>query len=252
VTSAFARSGLVLGHRGVRPTGEGAIVPAENTLPAFARAAEAGADGIELDVRLAGDGEVVVFHDPTLARMTEGRDERAVAALSAAELAAVLLPGGGAVPTLAAVLSFAKERALAVNVELKHDGGEHHRLAERTARVVRASGADVLFSSFDPRLLIGTAVFAPRTPRAWLLHPTRRWSLPAAWALARSGALQALHPERTQVSERLVRAMKRRGLKVGVWTVNDEAEAGRFHAWGVDWVITDAPAALRAVVTPRS
>ncbi len=243
----FARSRVLLGHRGVRPV-SGETLPAENTLAAFALAADAGADGIELDVRLAKGGEVVVFHDVGLERLTGGRDTRAVAGLTAAELAAVELVGGGAIPTLAEVLAWAKERALAVNVELKHDGGELELLARRTAAVVRASGAEVLFSSFHPRLLVGVAVAAPRVPRAWLLHPSRRWSLPAAWVFARRGLLQALHPERTQVDERLVRAMKRRGLAVGVWTVNSAEEAEKLFGWGVDWCISDAPARL----TPRS
>lgn len=244
---------LVLGHRGVRRIGDEAL-PAENTLAAFAHAASAGADGIELDVRLAKDDDVVVFHDPTLERMTGGRDRRVVADLAAAELGAVELAGGGTAPRLAEVLAWCKERGLAVNVELKRDGGPLWRLAVRTAEIARRSGAEVLFSSFDPRLLGYVAVAFPRAPRAWLLHPSRRWSIPAARAFARRHMIHAIHPERTQVDHGFVRAMKRRGVRVGVWTVNDPAEAARFYEWGVDWCITDDPARILTArpLTPRT
>lgn len=229
---------LVLGHRGARPIA-GERVPAENTLGAFARAADAGADGIELDVRLTADDDVVVFHDPTLERMTAGADRRAVIDLGARELGSIDLVGGGRAPRLADILGWCKERSLAVNVELKRDGGPHWRLAVRTAEIARRSGADVLFSSFDPRLLAFAGVAFPRAPRAWLLHPSRRWSRPAALAVARRRWIHAVHPERTQIDERFVRAMKRRGVRVGAWTVNDPQEAERFYRWGVDWCITD-------------
>lgn len=246
MSSRFAGSRLVLGHRGVRPI-DGESLPAENTLAAFARAADAGADGIELDVRLTADDDVVVFHDATLERMTGGADRRAVIDLGAPVLGAIELVGGGRAPRLGEVLAWCKERRLAVNVELKRDGGPHWRLAVRTAEIARRSGADVLFSSFDPRLLAFCAVAFPRAPRAWLLHPSRRWSRPAAFAFARRRLIHAVHPERTHVDERFVRAMKRRGVRVGVWTVNDPEEASRLYGWGVDWCITDDAARI----TPR-
>ncbi|WP_258168918.1 glycerophosphodiester phosphodiesterase [Salmonella enterica] len=76
------RLSIVLGHRGGR--GEG--WPAENTLEAFARARDEGADGIELDVRLAADGEPVVFHDATLERATGGADKRPIHRVRARDL----------------------------------------------------------------------------------------------------------------------------------------------------------------------
>ncbi|CAN5299529.1 glycerophosphodiester phosphodiesterase [soil metagenome] len=246
MSSRFTETRLVFGHRGARAIAgvTNVALLAENTLPAFALAESAGADGIELDVRLTRDEDVLVFHDPTLERMTAGRDRRVVAELAVAEVTAIDLDGGGRAPRLAEVLAWCKERRLAVNVELKHDGGHLWRLAVRTAEIARRSGADVLFSSFDPRLLAYVAVAMPRAPRAWLLHPTRRWSRPAARALARRALLYAIHPERSQVDRSFVRAMKARGVRVGAWTVNDPAEAARFYDWGVDWCITDDVARL--------
>src|SRR5437899_2504336 len=85
---------LIFGHRGVR--GEAP----ENTMAAFELAAASGADGVELDVRLCRSGEVVVCHDPTLARATGGKDERAVADLDLAELRRADVGAGQGVPLL--------------------------------------------------------------------------------------------------------------------------------------------------------
>src|SRR6185436_14185576 len=100
---------LILGHRGVRGT-----LP-ENTLAAFEAAAGEGADGIELDVRVCGTGELVVVHDPTLERVTGGRDRRAIAEIAHHELARVDVGAGQRVPTLTEVLAMARTRRLRVN-----------------------------------------------------------------------------------------------------------------------------------------
>jgi len=218
--------------------------PAENGMAAFARALDEGADGVELDVRFDGNGRVVVFHDADLSRMTDGADTRVVRELSAAELARVRLRGDEPIPLLAEVLAFCKARGAVVNVELKHDGGPMLALGRRTAEVVRRSGAEVLFSSFEPRLLAVTATVLPRGRRAWLLDPARRWSVPAVVAAARRPLFFAVHLERTQIRASLVRRLHARGVRVGAWTVNDVDEARRLLEDGVDWIISDAPGRL--------
>ncbi len=233
---------LVIGHRGVR--GESAAGAPENTLAAFDLAAEQGAQGVELDVRLTSDGEVVVFHDATLARMTEGRDARAVSALSAAELSEVRLAGVARVPLLDEVLGWARSLGQLVNVELKHDVPSRARLAHRVARVVRERAmrpGQVLFSSFDPALVAAMAVLLPGTPRAWLVEAGRRLTSEApGWSLFASG----VNPERTATRPERVARWKRGGALVCVWTVNEPAEARALAALGVDALITDAPARL--------
>jgi glycerophosphoryl diester phosphodiesterase len=217
----WATAPLVVGHRGGR--GEG--WPRENTIASFERARSEGARAIELDVRTHG-GEVIVLHDATRA--------------SAGELRA------RDVPTLGDVLSWARERDVAVNVELKHDVPSRAALARAAARLVRASHADVLFSSFDPLLLAGVAVLAPGVPRALLVH-----SRQARWADAMQAAMRprfaaALHLERTQTDPRVMARARARGLRVGVWTVNDPREAADLVALGAETIITDAPGLVLA------
>jgi glycerophosphoryl diester phosphodiesterase len=242
----------ILGHRGGKSTGPDDPWPAENAMAAFTRALDEGADGIELDVRLDADGEVVVFHDVDLSRMTDGADARVVRDLRTAELKRVRLLGGAEIPLLAEVLAFCKERGAAVNVELKRDGGPKRELGRRAAEIVRRSGAEVVFSSFDPRLLAATATVLPRGRRAWLTASSKRWSVPAVLAVARRPFLFGVNLERTQIRERLVRRLRARGVHVGVWTVNDVDEARRFLGYGVSWLITDAPGRLRGLIDPRT
>ena len=111
--------------------------------------------------------------------------------------------------------------------------------------------ASVPISSFDPTLLAMLAVAAPRVPRAWLTHQGQeRWS--RGWSpLALRAPIMAVHVERTQATPRLVESFHRAGKAVGVWTVNDAAEARDLAAIGVDWIITDAPGAV-LVATRRS
>ncbi len=237
-----ARSGALVGHRG----GRGPEWPAENTLAAFARAIELGAEAVELDVRTCRGGEVVVMHDADLARMTDGSDRRLVAGLTLGELARA---GLGAtkerVPTLDDVLAWARSARVAVNVEAKHDVADRLVLARAVARVLdRHPGVEVLLSSFDPALLAMLAGATPRTPRAWLTHERQgRWGM--AWTLAATRApLHAVHLERTLANPTAIHALHAAGKRVGVWTVNDASEARDLAALGVDWIVTDDPRIL--------
>jgi glycerophosphoryl diester phosphodiesterase len=245
--SAWVRSPLVVGHRGGRGDGW----PTENTLAAFSQAREQGARAIELDVRTCAGGDVVVFHDATLERLTGGRDVRPVSAVPRAEIHDVKLVGGGTVPMLSEVLAWARRCDVAVNVEMKHDVPHRPQLARATAAAVRASGADVLLSSFDPSLLALAAAVAPAVPRALLTHTTQeRWAdVLQEWM--RPSLVRALHVERTQAQSDAVVRYRQRGLRVGVWTVNDPDEARDLVRLGVASIITDRPGdILRALLGP--
>ena len=241
---AFSRHGagrpLVIGHRGVRR--EGLV---ENTLPAFEAAVAEGAEAIELDVRVCGTGEVVVAHDATLERITGGADPRAIAELPLAELGRVTLPGGARVSTLAEVLAFARERRLAVNVEMKRDAPSRTAIVRALARLLgRWDPAHaVLVSSFDPAMLAGLRLLLPQVSLAVLVHRTRWHRLHAAMGVPVGAA--AVNLERTLTRPDLIAALRARGFAINVWTVNDPGEARDLAALGVDGLITDAPGVVR-------
>lgn len=230
---------FVLGHRGARRRAP------ENTLAAFDLAMEEGADGVELDVRLDVDGDVVVIHDSSLDRVTGGMDRRAVETLRRRDLDAVDLGGNEHVPRLANVFEWARGRGARVNVELKSGVTRRARFVLSVARLVAAQPKApewILFSSFDPRLLLAMALLVPSVPAGWLVEA--RHPLPSRVQGQHFVRAAAVHPERTLVTRERIQPWKAAGLAVNVWTVNDPEEARTLDALGVDSIITDEPATI--------
>lgn len=224
---------LVFAHRGAS-----AELP-ENTLPAFRRAAELGADGIELDVQCCRE-ELVVIHDDTLERTTNGTG--AVAARGLAELRALDAGGGAQIPLLSEVLEAVGDR-LVVNVELKGPG-----TAGPAAALLAARGTTperVLLSAFDHRELVTARERAPDYPRGALFG--RLDGVDPVAASRAVGATTANLALRTVTAAR-VRTLREAGLEVLVYTVNDTEEALALSALGVRGVFTDRPRELLAAL----
>jgi glycerophosphoryl diester phosphodiesterase len=191
----------VIGHRDlVRP---GII---ENTMAAFEAAAEENADGLELDIRMCASGELCVAHDPTLTRVSSGGDRRALADLSRAELERVELSVGVRIPTLTEVLAFARARRMPVNIEMKRDVPNRTAVVRALARVLVTWDPThpVLVSSFDPFMLGGLRVLAPRIPSALLVHRSSFRRI-ATSMVGPIGAV-AVHLDRTLTRPELVPA----------------------------------------------
>jgi glycerophosphoryl diester phosphodiesterase len=205
---------------------------------AFERARRLGADGVELDVRMTGDGALAVHHDPTV----EGLG--AICGLRADELPAH-------VPLLPEVLDACS--GLTVNIELKDLPGEpgydpRDRLASAVAQLVVATdrASSVVVSSFWPESLSVLRRLAPAVPTGLLVAS---WFDPGTCvtaALERS--CRALHPSVSLVTPRLVDEAHGAGLSVAAWTVNDPGGLEALAGWGVDTVITDDVALARSVL----
>jgi len=230
----------ILGHRGWP-----APAHPENTLAAFGAALAAGADGVELDVRLSRDGTAVCAHDADLQR-SAGMAGR-VADLTCDELQAVPLLGGGTVPRLVDAVALTAGRGRLV-LDLKPEP----RVAELVDAALGAlaaggcSPADVVLSSFDPGLLDAFAVTAPGLSRALLLDVGD--DVRAGVEHARVRGHRAVHvPERAVLSDSsAVRSAVVAGLDVRVWTVNRVVDARLCEVLGVCGVITDVPDVLHA------
>lgn len=227
---------FVYAHRGAS-----AEAP-ENTLAAFRRAVDAGADGIELDVHLASDGVPVVIHDETLERTTDGTG--AVAAQRAARLQTLdagswFSPhfAGEPLPTLEETLRLLAGR-LRINLEVKES-----RSGLAVLDLLRAfPAADVVISSFDHALLTALRRTAPDLPLAVLLE-AGNWR----HALARAATLRAcaFHAHVDLVSRPLLAACRRLQLPVFAWTVDDAGQARALARIGVAGLFTNDPARLR-------
>lgn len=230
-------------HRGAR-----AHAP-ENTLLAFALAFDLGADAIECDVQLTADGGLVIIHDDTLQRTTNGRGP--VATRTLAELRALDAGLGQRLPTLDETLALCAARDRGVNLEVK---AENAAAALATVAALEpalvgldaARRARTLVSSFD---LPALAELKRRLPwlRVATLHGGRAWRRRDLLALALEMGAEAVHPGANLVSAALVERAHQHGLRVNVWTANRWATLRQLLAWGVDGVFSDYPE--RAVIT---
>ncbi|HEY0251066.1 MAG TPA: glycerophosphodiester phosphodiesterase, partial [Kofleriaceae bacterium] len=210
----------------------------ENTMAAFDRARDDGADGIELDVQLDRDGTVVVFHDDTLDRLV-GRPGR-LAELSSSERR-TLRVGGHAIPTLEQVLGELGE--LECNVEIKSARlARETELVRATAEVIRQSGRSdqILVSSFDPFALVQLHTLVPDIALAYLFHEKQVLPLRRGWVGNVMGA-SLFHPEHTLCTESSVKTWHLAGMVVNAWTVDDPAELRRLDALGIDGVFCNDP-----------
>jgi glycerophosphoryl diester phosphodiesterase len=231
---------VVFAHRGAS-----AFAP-ENTLASFRLAAELGAPAIELDVKLTADSQVVVLHDHTLDRTTDGHGllaQKTLAQVKQLDAGSSFAPQfqGEPIPTLAEVFE-AVGRRVFINVELTNYTTPTDDLVSRVVEVIRAAKMEtrIIFSSFNPLNLIRAGRVLPEVPLGLLATEGR------SGALARSfvGHLiphQALHPYLEDVNRKLVDAVHAQGRRVHVWTVNPEAEMRRLFAYGVDGIFTDDP-----------
>ena len=235
---------VVIAHRGASGTRP------ENTLCAFRRAAELGAPMVELDVQLTRDGEVVVIHDLTLERTTDGSGpvrHRSLAEIRRLDAGSWFGPSfrGERIPTLAEVLDAIP---LDVNVELKPCGADG--LEPRALAIVEAAGAldRVVFSSFDPGALERLRACSVRATLAvlWEYDP-----IPEAVRRAERVDARALHLRKEAVSPDALRAAAVAGLPVRVWTVNAPAEFTRLAAAGVSGIFTDHPERFLLPATPE-
>jgi glycerophosphoryl diester phosphodiesterase len=217
-------------------------------MAAFELAGRAGADGVELDVRLSRSGDLVVCHVPTLERATRGRDVRAVADLDTAELGKVDVGDGQGVPRLRDVLAWAEGLGRAVNVEMKRDVPSRRQVVDAAARLLRERPGrpEVIVSSFDPWMLAYLGLILPAAPRGFLIDPEHAY-LSTGWPATLLRAT-AVHPERTLCRPERVAKWRARGMLVNVWTVNEPSEARALSALGVDALITDKPDTILAAV----
>jgi glycerophosphoryl diester phosphodiesterase len=247
---------LVYAHRGAN------VELPENTLEAFERAVELGADALETDVHTTSDDEVVVHHDPTGERTAS--DHRAIASLKLADVRrwnlgfGFRLPSGEGlvnaryrVPTFSELLeSFPDKR---INVDIKP---RSIATARRVMAVVARHRAEerVLLTSFWDMVVSAVRAHGYRGPtglarlevlRALAAPPfTPRWLLPAGSRIqipTRAGGLRL-------DSRSVVRRLQNLGYAVDFWVVNDAEEARRARAAGADGVMTDDPRAVVAAL----
>ena len=237
-------SAVVVGHRGA------AGVAPENTMPSFELAWSLGADAIEIDVHLSRDGALVVMHDATVDRTTNGHGK--ISELSLAELQTLDASGKtnnsnrpARVPTLDEVLAWARGKTHLV-IELK--GTEHPNLVAQTIQAVREYRMldQVMLISFDHQALREARLLSSDVWTGCLY--VGRVADPVG--LARSCDADALCPNFGLVQPDDVAVAHDAGLAVCVWTVNEPTAIQSAHRLGVDSITSDFPDRLRLNDSP--
>lgn len=213
----------------------------ENTLLAFRKAIETGADGIELDVHLTKDNKVVVIHDERVDRTTNGTGF--VKDMTLRELQGLDASGGKSapqrIPTLEEYFALAAPAGLQTNIELKTGLFDYDGLEQRVWDIVRAFHQEdrVIFSSFHAQSLLRMKALAPEAPCGLLCSDLIASPRQTLLELG----LQAFHPWFLRVSGSMVRDMRAHGLGVNPYTPNDPAVLSWLMALGVTSVITNYP-----------
>jgi glycerophosphoryl diester phosphodiesterase len=234
---------MAIAHRGAS-----SYAP-ENTFAAFDLAIEMGARHLELDVHFSSDGHLVVIHDDTVDRTTDGSGpvtSRSLAALTALDAGAWFDPRfkGERIPTLGAVLE--RYWGAHLHVELKgHSAG----LAQRAVDMIRSSGiaTNVTITSFQKAKLEETRAYAPELPTGWLVGEVSD----AVVAQARAMGLTQLCPRAGAVTHELVSRLHAEGLVVRAWGVATEDLMRQVMTAGADGMTVNFPDKLLAyLATP--
>lgn len=219
-----------IGHRGAR----GHL--AENTLESIEVALGFGVDAIEIDVHRCKTGELVVIHDFTLDRTTNGSGE--ITEYNLAELKELLVEEKYKIPLLTEVLDLIEGKC-SINIELKGTN-----TAERTCDIVRDyvknkgwAYTNFILSSFQNNELYDVFKIDRQIPIGIL----SKASVTEAIELGKKLKAAAIHPSIGITTRDNVKQCHQAGFKVNVWTVNDVKSIERMKDFGVDGIISDFP-----------
>lgn len=229
--------------------GASAYAP-ENTLASFRKAIEMNADGIELDVHLSSDGELMVGHDEAIDRCSNGTGE--IRSMTCAELKtydySYKFPEykGETMPTLCEVFELIRPSRLTINVELKTNQYEYPGIEQKCIDLAEELGMTdrILYSSFNPASLERLHALNPALPTALLYEGV----VPTIADRAKDSFWVAIHPEFIDMyRENAVDEIHAQGRAVNTWTVNEPEDIRRLIALGVDALITNKPDLVRKI-----
>ncbi len=220
----------------------------ENTMEAFVLAYEMGADGIELDVQMTADGELVVIHDEDIKRTSNGEGlvmQKTYEELSGYDYGSWFSDKfkGAKIPTLKQVLDWIKPTGMELNVEIKTMPAWYDKkLTEAVLAAVEAADMvdRVIISSFDHQAIADTRSLSDCIRCA----PLYMASFLAMDDYCKKQQFNCVHPLFHCVTPALVQACHKVGVEVNTWTVNQKEDAEKMRTLGVDTIITNYPEIL--------
>jgi glycerophosphoryl diester phosphodiesterase len=216
----------------------------ENTMLAFKKAAEAGADEIEMDVQLTKDGIVVIIHDESVERVTGAKGwvrDFDFAELRKLDASSVFRGkyGFNPIPSLDEYFDWVKDTAIVTNIELKNSNFYYEGLEEKTIALVQKYGLEkrTIFSSFNHASLLKCKKLSPSIPCGVLVEQ----HVGGAGYYIKSNGLDFYHPAMKFLNDEVVEDCKKYGVEINVWTVNDMDGLLKAEAWGLRGIITNFP-----------
>lgn len=230
---------IIYAHRG-----SSGVYP-ENTMLAFEKAVEEGADGIELDVQLTKDGQVVVIHDETLARTTGAEGYvRDYTLEELKKLDAGKIKDGAygfqAIPSFEEYCEFAAEKKIITNIEIKTGVYYYEEIEAKTLEILKRYHLEekVVFSSFNHLSILELKKLAPEIPCGALLGKN---GLGNAGYYCEKFNYEYYHPDFNSLTAESVKNCKLHGIGLNVWTVNTVEEFNQLYDWKCDGAITNYP-----------
>ena len=217
----------------------------ENTMTAFKEALKAGADGIELDVQLTKDGQVVIIHDEKVDRTTDGQGWvkdftlEEIKKLNANRTKPESIESES-IPSFDEYCKWAADNTLITNVELKTGKYYYRGLEEKTLEIVRKHGIEdrIIFSSFNPLSVYKIKQLAPEIPCGLLAE---YGGIEMAGDLCSDFGFEYYHPSKDELTEENIENCNERGIGLNVWTVNDQDKFLWCKKIKVNSVITNYP-----------
>ncbi len=241
---------LVLAHRGANK------VAPQNTIPAFKKALEFNADGIETDVHLSKDGEIVICHNYTVDETSNGKgfvDELTLAELKAMDFGSYFSKdfSGVTLPTLSELLDVVKGMAL-INIEIKPPR-TNNDLVKKVVEEIHKYGIEKnsIVSCFNPECIRQVKEIDKNIKTALLYEDDELGNEIMTFGVAKYCQqlnADAAHPHRKLITHKEILELHNLGMAVNPWTVNLEEDIVRLTEWGCDALISDVPDYCRKVL----
>jgi glycerophosphoryl diester phosphodiesterase len=224
----------------------------ENTLVAIRQAIEVGADMVEIDVTVTSDGHVILLHDETLDRTTDGQGlptEKTLDEIRRLDAGSWFGPdyAGEKIPTLSEALETVKDRIL-INIEIKSEALEHGVVPKVAALIVEHGMLDrVVVSSFSPEALRLMKITDPAVITATLFNKELHTDRDPLEIIMEVGS-HGFNISGKRLTAEMVERCHKHGIPVAVYTVNEPSEMRRLMELGVDAVFTNHPDLMLEVV----
>lgn len=222
----------------------------ENTMLAFEKALEIGVDGIELDVQLSKDNEVVIIHDETIDRTTNGKGfvkNYTLEELSLYNASYIFTNlGFNKIPTLREYFELVKNKNIITNIELKNSIINYNGLEEKVLELIKEFSIEknVIISSFNHHSILEFKKLAPNIKCGLLIEGI----LINAGEYTKKNEVECFHPNFTALNNITIDELKKNNIEINTWTVNKKEDIEYLLLKDIDGIISNYPDLVKDII----